>query len=259
MSARNSGLHFPGRLADLLVRDLERLPRAQLEAMALAGADILECYRVLGKAGLNVVGEVLRGQGDFIEFEHYPRDDVFDHETQAQYYYHAHRSAQGEHGHFHLFLRQDGMPDEIRDAAVAGSEPGEPLAHLIAISMDAYGFPVSLFAVNRWVTGETWYRAQDVIRLLDLFVIDHAFPSWPVNRWITAMLRLFRPQVEALLQHRDAIIETWAAQHPEVDAFEDRDLEITAHLPISVDQMNLHVRRALDANRAAEEMRPAAG
>ena len=61
--------------------------------------------------------------------------------------------------------------------------------------MDPTGLPIRLFSANRWVTGEAWYRADDVCKLLDLFEIDHAQPSWPVNRWITAVLRLFHPQV----------------------------------------------------------------
>ena len=53
-----------------------KLSRPQLERMADAGAQIIECYRVLQKGGLNIVGEVLKGQGEFYELEHYPKDDV---------------------------------------------------------------------------------------------------------------------------------------------------------------------------------------
>ena len=37
-------------------------------------------------------------------------------------------------------------------------------------------------------------------------VIDHARPSWPANRWITALMRMFRPQIVELLHARDAEI-----------------------------------------------------
>jgi hypothetical protein len=69
--------------------------------------------------------------------------------------------------------------------------------------MDAYGWPIGLFTTNRWVTNQTWYSAADTIRMLDRFLIDHAYPSWPVNRWISAMFRLFRPQIVELLERRD--------------------------------------------------------
>ena len=207
--------------------------------MAEAGTQIIECYRVLGKGGLNTVGEVLRGQGTFYEFEHYPRDDVFDEETHSQYYYHAHRSDAGEHGHFHLFIRQPGMPEGISPIAHAGEEEwptgDDALTHLVAVAMDAYGFPVGLFATNRWVTAEAWYRAGDIIGMLDRFRIDHAFPSWPVNIWLSNLPILFRPQVEWLLRQRDEVVALWAKEHPSIDVFEDRSLDITAYLPINVE------------------------
>ncbi len=208
--------------------------------MLAAAREISECYRVLQKAGLNVVGEVLRGQGEFVEMEHYPNDDVFDSESHSQYYYHSHRPEAGEHGHFHTFIRAAGMPKAVTPvdhplASEVWPEGDEAITHLVGIAMDAWGYPTGLFATNRWVTGESWYEAEDVIAMLDHFSIDHARPSWPVNRWITAMLVLFRPHIEALLHHRDEVILAWQAAYPALDVFEDRRLEITGHLPVSVD------------------------
>ena len=54
--------------------------------MAQACDRILECYRLLGKNDANVVGEVLKGHGDFFQWDHYPPGDGYAHETQAQYY-----------------------------------------------------------------------------------------------------------------------------------------------------------------------------
>lgn len=239
------------QLPALALPDLGQLPRARLEAMHAAGAEVLECMRVLDKAGLDLVSEVLRGQGTFYELEHYPTDDVFDRDTHAQYYYHAHRGA-AEHGHFHTFLRAPGMPEGVAPIAYPGEEiwpkGDEAISHLIAISMDAYGRPLSLFAVNRWVSAEAWYPAEDVIRMLDRFAIDHAFPSWPVNRWIGAMLRLFRPQIEALLRHRDAAVEAWRQSHPDDDVFENRRLDITSEFCINIDAQIAAVAAALAPN-----------
>lgn len=229
--------------------DLGQLPRVRLEAMRAAGAEVLECRRVLDRGGLNVVGEILRGQGEFIEYEHFPADDVHDADTHAQYYYHAHRGSEGEHGHFHTFLRAAGMPAGVAPVPYAGGEPwpagDQALSHLIAISMDAYGLPIGLFTVNRWVTGDTWYPARDVIAMLDGFAIDHAYPSWPVNRWIGAMLRLFRPRIEALIVARDETLAAWARSHPGRDVFEDRELEIVSHAAISVESQIAAVEAAL--------------
>lgn len=228
---------------------LERLHPSRLEAMRAAGDEVLECIRVLEKVELNLVGEVLRGQGDFVEYEHFPTDDVFDMQTHAQYYYHAHRGMNDEHGHFHLFLRGPGMPEGASPVARVGPEAwptgDDAIAHLIAISMDAYGRPIGLFTTNRWVTAETWYPADTLIRMLERFSVDHAYPSWPVNRWLTSMLVLFRPQIEALIRRRDDTVERWRRTHSSVDVFEDRNLEITSETSISIEDQIARVRQAL--------------
>lgn len=216
---------------------LAGLSREELEAMLAAGYEARECMRVLHKVGRNLVGEILEGQGPFVQYEHYPKGDVYDPETHSQYYYHAHRA--GEHGHFHTFLRAPGMPPGVEPAPYGGDAPrplgDEAVAHIVAISMDAWGRPLALFTTNRWVTAETWYRAGDVARMIDRFEIDHAWPSWPTNRWLGAMLRLFRPQIVRLLEARDRVVAEWQARHPDRDVYEDRELEVTSWLPVSLD------------------------
>lgn len=237
--------------------DPTMLTRERLAEMAEAGAEILECYRVLAKTGDNIVGEILRGQGGFVELNHYPDGDVYDSDSGAQYYYHAHRD--GEHGHFHTFLRQKGMPAGMAPIAQSDADymhqRDDSLSHLIAISMDSYGFPISLFTTNRWVAADNWYACDDVVRMLDRFEIDHARPSWPVNRWITAMIKLFRPQIAALLRQRDDGLARWQAAHPARDAFEDRELEVISELPVSVEDQ---IRRVDAARRTSAGGEPPA-
>ncbi len=235
---------------------LESLPTEALDAMAEAGQEVIEAHRVLAKTGDNLVGELLRDHDNFFEWDHYPPGDVYDGESHGQYYYHAHPPDQrfeNEHGHFHTFLRPKGMPEGIAPAPVPGfkkpDDPDDELSHLIAIAMTKEGFPFRLFTVNRWVTGEVWYTAGDVTMLLDCFEIDHARPSWPVNRWITAMVALFKPQIVALLGARDRAVADWVAAHPDGDVYEDRDLEVTSYLDISVEAHVREVARALIARK----------
>ena len=233
---------------DVVLPDLAALDREQLESMLADAYQINECYRVLKKGGSNIVAEVLRGN-DFYEYDHYPDGDVYDDETCSQYYYHAHRGLPGENGHFHTFVRRAGIPKGISPVPYDGETPwptgDDVLCHFVAVSMDVYGFPIGLFATNRWVTDENWYRADDLEQVLDGFEIDHAVPSWPTNLWLSSMLRLFRPQVSALLRHRDQIVDAWAKAHPDKDVYEDRDLEVTGWLRISVDQQMSQVRELL--------------
>lgn len=227
--------------------NFKELPKTRLERMCAAGEEALECYRVLSKAGANVVGELLKGEGTFYEWNHYPDGDIYDNETHSQYYYHAHR--ENEHGHFHTFVRQSGMPDGMIAAENTSDEEwpdgDERLSHLISISMDPQGLPLALFTTNRWVTGENWYVAKDVIRLLDRFEIDHAVPNWATNRWLTAMIRLFHPQIVELIKERDRTIAAWTPSDGSTHVFEDRDLEITSFVEISPDEQMENIRAAL--------------
>lgn len=220
--------------------------------MLAAGEEVIRCMRVLAKSGDNIVSEVLQGQGDFYEWDHYPKGDVFDPETHAQYYYHAHHGVKkrGEHGHFHTFMRAAGIPlgsNPASDPGLIVSEDSEKrLCHLIAIGMDSFGSPISLFTTNRWVTDETWYDGPDVIRMLDYFEVELARPSWPVNRWITALLDFFRPQIEMLIEQRDKSVADWNSRGRE-NVFEDRELEIVSEIAVSVNTQLDHIHEALAA------------
>jgi hypothetical protein len=245
--------------------DLAREPRAALEAMLAAGKEARACVRELARTGDNPVGELSKGQGAFTEWTHYPAGDVHDPVSHAEYYYHAHpfsaaasaampkSDGRREQGHFHCFLRASGMPAGVRPASIADlarSEiAGEAMAHLVAIAMDEAGTPIRLFTTNRWVTGETWYAGADVAAMLERFVIARAAPSWPVNRWLGAMVRLFRPQIAALIEARDAAVAAHAAANPEANALEDRALEVTSALAIDVERQIAAVRAALATSR----------
>jgi hypothetical protein len=55
-----------------------------------------------------------------------------------------------------------------------------------------------------------------------------------LNEWLTAMVVLFRPQIEELLIARDRTIRQWQAEHADTDVFEDRRLEIVSSLRVSL-------------------------
>ena len=61
-------------------KTLTELSDEQLQAMQQAGKDIDNCYRLLQKNEDygNVVREVLKDQGTFVEYDHYPSGDVHD-------------------------------------------------------------------------------------------------------------------------------------------------------------------------------------
>jgi hypothetical protein len=231
-----------------------RVNRAEIARMEEAAAIINGCRASLAADSRSILDEIMPGAdaGRALDaWRHYPLGEVYDAVTHAQYFYHVHPAGHrlpAEHGHFHTFLRAEGMPAGVSplvlpEAAVAVPAPpqGAPLkrgareevSHLVAISLDRHGEPFRLFTTNRWVTGETWYRADDVIAMLDRFAIAATDPSAVRDRWLVAIVRLFRPQIAALLRQRDATLMAWRRRR-RATVFEDRRLEITSSLEIDL-------------------------
>lgn len=241
---------------------LEALSKEELERMRIAGEEVLNCQRVLRKTSSNVVAELLRHQGTFFEWNHYPKGDAVDMETHSQYYYHAHPKSErpGEHGHFHTFLRYSGMPSGVEPLALEHPQkPNENRigTHIIALSCDKKGYAIKLFTVNRWVTDETWYPAAEVARMIDKFDIDHTFPSWATNRWLSSAIILFKPQIVHLLNARDQQIEAWKQQRPGEDVYEIRDFEVASELTVNVETQVKALKSVLShAPRAASSQTP---
>jgi hypothetical protein len=218
---------------------LDGLSRRRLRVMRAAGDEILDAYGALARGRTNLLLDFMRGMGPFVASAPYPPETVVDTAARFSYLYHSHRD--GEHGHFHTYLLHgEGAPPT----------PHQPYAHVVAIEMDDTGIPTKLFTTNRWVTGETLAPARTVIAALDEMGVDHAWPSWLTNRWMTAMLRLFRPQIEALLLERDAALARHrAAAATDVDCLEDRSFEVCSSIAVSIDAQLADVDRALDRHR----------
>ena len=231
---------------NVLKGKLDRYTTKDLKEMLAAGIKVEKWMGILEKSGTNIVEKVLKGQGVFSRMAHYPIRDTFDEKTYSQYYYHAHRG--GEHGHFHLFLRQGGikkgMVPLVYDERSEPFDTTDTFAHLIAISMDGEGYPLSFFTINRWVTGEDWYKAIDLKKMVRRFNVEHAHPSYVVNRWLKAMLILFKPQIDTLIDQRDEKLMEWGKGRALKTLLDDQELEVISEEPISIDTQ-VRVIRAL--------------
>jgi len=191
------------------------------------------------QASVAAFAEVTAAQGSLIqswvagqevlEYAHYPSDDVVDVHHGSQFYYHAHRDGDQEHGHLHLFWH----------ATASGRrhyfQPGKPRwnctepTHLFAISLDARGLPVALFTVNQWVTDGHWLDANTTLACVDRFVMDNVEGHETSCRWLTGFVRLYRPLIKALLSQRD---QRMARRADITQALRDHRLEVLSLTPI---------------------------
>ena len=172
---------------------------------------------------------------------HYPKRDARDAHCRSRWYYHVHAEGDrdpDEHGHFHLFLHRTQLPEglEPRVWPPQGEDAKAHVTHLIGLSIDKIGIPRSWFAVNRFVTNEFLYPAEVMIDHLPAFNVDHTAEDELVNRFVTAMVALYRDEIAQLLRERDRRHEELIARFGDKDAFEKASgVDVLAQVPIDLD------------------------
>lgn len=225
---------------------IDRLTPQQRSRMQSAAEALLECYAELAADRSHLLAEIF-DDGVPRQWAHYPDDDVIDDASRYQFFYHSHspedRDAAGEHGHFHVFARQDRHGHGIE----LGTEQdflqhlnGEQAAdantiHLLCVSLDAKGVPTALFTVNRWVTGDHLLGAAMTLQLLSGFTIQ-AKNALRISKWLTALLTIFRPQIEQLLIERDKTLLKLASTRRKPGLLEDESVELLSSVSIDIDQ-----------------------
>ncbi|MBC3882864.1 hypothetical protein H8K35_15830 [Undibacterium sp. LX40W] len=196
-----------------------------------AANELVSHLHQLSEKGSQVVQQVL-GKHAFVEWDHYPEDDVRDHQHHSQYFYHAHPGQQRpfvEHGHFHLFVHAQELG--LRPVRELYSEAP---AHLIAVSMDATGMPIGFFVVNRWVTKGPWLSSQQCEIALDHFAIKGKQGNRQVNTILSSLVRLYRQAILDLIEERDRTMVKISKGRDRRSVFADQTIEVICYRPISL-------------------------
>jgi hypothetical protein len=92
-----------------------------------------------------------------------------------------------------------------------------------------------------------WPTGDDIICHLIAIVMDpKGYPThlFTTNRWITAMVALYQPQIARLLVQRDETINAWAESH-DGDVLEDRDREVTSKISLDIKHQIKQISKAL--------------
>lgn len=164
--------------------------------------------------GRNLAFAALAGAQTFEELRHYPLNDVVDSTNHTRFYYHAHnpeRWEQPEHGHFHLFSERSD------DAGYS---------HIAALSLDPRGQPLRWFTTNRWITGERWKPAAELVPLMKSFEVQRRGRLAPLAQWLTAMVRLFADDLQNLMLERDKRLATLLKVQQAEVVFENREIDV---------------------------------
>lgn len=229
---RSEGLrtqHHPGAAAQASSRE--------------AAAQIVDLYAHLAASRRHLLADVI-GDSAPQAWAHYPADDARDVASGYQWFYHCHsaddRPDSDEHGHIHVFARKAAWRGLVDFAAerrwrerLGVSSLRARTRHLLCIGLNAKGVPNSLFTVNRWVTGDMLVSAQATLRLLSAMRLDTGHAD--VDRLILALVRLCAPEIERILQRREATLLGRARGGPSV--FDDPALEVLSEVRIELDQV----------------------
>lgn len=179
-------------------------------------------------------------EADVHWWEHYPDDDARDEHTRSRWYYHVHAPGNrdpAEHGHFHLFLHRTQMEDGASPIAqpAKGEEALAFVTHIAGLSIDHQGVPMHWFATNRWVTDEFMYPAPVMIAHLDKYDVDHTAEDKTVNRFLTAMVALYREDIADMLNERDRRLAELASTSTAPEEIFEAGNDILAIRPIDLD------------------------
>jgi len=171
---------------------------------------------------------------------HYPKGDARSASCKARWYYHVHAAGDrdaDEHGHFHLFLHRDQLPDGLEPKVwpPQGEEAKAHVTHLIGLSIDTLGIPRAWFATNRFVTNEFLYPADVMIDHMPAFNVDDTKQDDLVNRFVTAMVALYREEIAGLLHQRDARQAELFAAHGEAGYEKVSGKDVLAQIQIDLD------------------------
>ena len=206
---------------------------------AAAAATVIETITQMAQEQRPLMLRVLpEGKGKV--WKHYPDKDARDAQTKSRWYYHVHAPGsrdEDEHGHFHLFLHRTQLKDGLEPIALPpeGEDAKAHVTHLIGLSIDYQGIPRSWFATNRFVTNEFLYPAEVMIEHLPLYNVDQTKQDSLVNRFVTAMVALYRDEIADLLRQRDERQAELVAEYG-ADAYEKASgVEVLASLPIDLD------------------------
>ena len=166
-----------------------------------AAKSALQRQLSLARRGRSMLHPFTGRSARFEAWQHYPANDVMDRTGHWQFYFHAHEAGgtrhELEHGHIHLFRRN----------------PAGRLSHLAGLSLDARGLPLTWFATNQWVTGESWKCARQLVPGLDDIQLRLSGPLSGVALWLADMVRVYAAPLRNMLQARDEALARYCEQH----------------------------------------------
>ena len=199
-----------------------------------AAESLVACLLEMAEAETNPVLQVISNDVPLQEDKKYPEGLLQFNQLGWRAYYHCHPADragnhrfQGEHGHFHIFVRIQNRP--------------EKWSHLVALAMDNMGQPLGWFTVNHWVTGETWQDSDVLSKFLEGIPYEQLSNSKAnkarikiVERWLLSLLALSQDRVKNIIYERDKILKQKQINKKGLDIKQDKEIYLLSEISINL-------------------------
>ncbi|MBA4164981.1 MAG: hypothetical protein C0510_10210 [Erythrobacter sp.] len=205
-----------------------------------AAQTVIETIVAMAADGRPLMKRVLPEDGEVHFWQHYPKKDARDRDTRSRWYYHVHAPGDrdaDEHGHFHLFLHRTQLPEGTVPTVMPpeGEDAKAHVTHIAGLSINHQGIPRAWFVTNRFITNEFLYPADVIIGHLPDYMVDNTQEDSLVNRFVTAMVALYRDEIAELLRLRDVRQAELVAEHGAAAYEKESGVDLLASIPIDLD------------------------
>lgn len=192
-----------------------------------AAESLVACLLEMAESETNPVLQVIPEDLILEENKKYPTDLLQFSQLGWRAYYHCHPASragkhrfQGEHGHFHIYVRTEKDPEQW--------------SHLAALAMDNMGQPLGWFTVNHWVTGETWIDSDRLSTYLKSIPYNNSSITKLVERWLLSLLAVSRDEVNSILMKRDIALKQKQLNVDELTVKQDKEIYLLSETPINL-------------------------
>lgn len=180
----------------------------------------------LGQLKSNIILQLL-GPNKTVNYEQqYPDKPIQLSGMSICVYYHAHETlkiASNEHGHCHFFLQADPKKEL-------------PAQHLVALSFDNHGQPLSWFTVNNWVTAGAIYDSALFKQLISRVKVKQQ--GTLLQKCLSNMILFYQSDIAQLLADSEQLLQAEQLRYKETSTsiYENRELYFLGRKDINLSE-----------------------
>ena len=179
--------------------------------------NLFNCIQEFADQNTNPILQILNGTEVITPYEHYPENSLSFANNNWRFFYHCHdylNKHEQEHGHLHFYTLINGQ-----------------WSHVVALSMNSLGQPVSWFNTNKWVTEGEWLNTNEFYNQLETLIFSSNLSL--LERWLISLLLFYKSHIESAFKQRDQYLSSLSPRKAQ-EIFTDREIYQLSHINIEL-------------------------